>query len=226
MTFQTHNIFFQIRIPNENFKVKTARDQDFLIRGICYLTNSFFVPFQNFNALFSWVFQKIIGNFHLEILVNSLVLLHVFTFSCIFYLLTLGLRRVVNVGHLCLVNWIWTQVPKSDFFIVITSRQLIDIRQINKTQHNVTNKPRRFLSDIMNVLTFLHVFFLLLLAFFVFFLAISSSHWLVLVGQHFGKITTKKLINVPSENCTVNSRREKSFLSFNVWQTLLSAGYV
>jgi hypothetical protein len=78
----------------------------------------------------------------------------------------------------------------------------------------------------VDVLPLFHVFFLLLLALLVVFLALASANLLILIRQHLSQIAAKKLVDIPGENSAIHTGRKKGLLALNIGKAFLRARHM
>jgi hypothetical protein len=60
MSIKLHDLFLKVRIPNKDFKIKSATDNDFVLLAVRHFSYRFIVTTQNLAWRLSEIFQQII----------------------------------------------------------------------------------------------------------------------------------------------------------------------
>ena len=75
MPIQLNNVLVQVWIPDKNLEIKPTRHQYLMLLRVGHFSNSFLMTMQLHNWLLCEIFQQIISNVTLKVLLDVLILL-------------------------------------------------------------------------------------------------------------------------------------------------------
>ena len=209
MSIKLHDSFLKVWIPNKNFEVKTTTHYNFVFFTVRHFSHCFVMALQYLRWLLCEVFKKFIRQIlHTEILLNCLLFFCFFLVRIIIFL-NFNLRL-----RLWFLYWYW-QVPQPYFVIIASRSNLVYIFQVNKAQNDITYEPRGFLTNVINVVFFLFIFYTCCLWFAILVLHLGILIFLcclVFLQLSLCKLSTKKSIEIPRKNRTIYTCTKKNIL--------------
>ena len=147
MAIERHNWNCQIRVPDEDIKVEAAGNKHFVLLTVGHLSNGSLMTLECLDRSHCQVTENLL--IHRMVLEVRLYLIF-HRLLCLFFFRvhTIALRiATVPTVHLFLA-----EVPKVDFAIVDTGRQLVNIWQVLQALNEIVYEPWSMLGSIGDVL--------------------------------------------------------------------------